>query len=87
VARSYLGLTQIFTLQGRYAEAEEAIQVAIAGLPANSPPQAQARINLANLLRRQERHAEALAEYSAAQHIYAQQMADALAAENSDGVA
>ncbi|RLT40152.1 MAG: hypothetical protein DWI57_08935, partial [Chloroflexi bacterium] len=74
IARSYLGLTQILTMQGRYAEAEEAIHAAIAGLPAGSPPQAQARINLANLLRRQERHSEALLEYSAAQATYTAQL-------------
>lgn len=87
IARSYLGLTQILTMQGRYAEAESAIQSAIAGLPAGSPQQAQARINLANLLRRQERHSAALLEYSAAQTIYAEQLRAALANADSGGAA
>ena len=87
VARSYLGLTQILTMQGRYAEAEESIHAAIAGLPAGSPPQAQARINLANLLRRQERHNAALLEYSAAQTIYTEQLRTSLADGDREGAA
>lgn len=87
VARSYLGLTQILTMQGRYAEAEQAILAAIAGLPAGSPSQAQARINLANLLRRQERHGEALLEYSAAQAIYTEQLGVSQSNGDSTGAA
>lgn len=87
LARSYLGLTQILTMQGRYAEAEKAIQSAIAGLPPASPQQAQARLNLANLLRRQERHNEALREYSAAQAIYAEQLQIAQASGDSRNAA
>ncbi|RME58740.1 MAG: hypothetical protein D6790_11515, partial [Caldilineae bacterium] len=33
LARSYLGLTQVLAMQGRYQEAETAIQRAIVGLP------------------------------------------------------
>lgn len=77
LARSFLGLTQIYTLQGRYAEAEEAVQSAIDGLPPGSPQQAQARINLANLLGRQARHREALAAYDSAQEIYSDHLAQA----------
>jgi tetratricopeptide (TPR) repeat protein len=87
LARSYLGLTQILTMQGRYAEAESAIHSAIAGLPTTSPQQAQARLNLANLLRRQERHNEALSEYRAAQTIYAEQLRVALASGDRGGAA
>lgn len=74
LARSFLGLTQILAMQGRYAEAEVAIQQAIDGLPAGSVQAAQARINLANLLRRQERHQAALEEYAGAQAIYQAQL-------------
>jgi len=84
LARSYLGLTQILAMQGRYDDAEDAIQSAIAGLPADSTQQAQARINLANLLRRQERHSDALLEYRAAQTIYAAQLRLALADADAD---
>jgi len=87
LARSYLGLTQILTMQGRYGEAEEAIHAAIAGLPVGSPPQAQARINLANLMRRQERHSEALLEYSAAQAIYTEQLGFSQSKADSTGTA
>ena len=69
LARSYLGLTQVLTMQGRYQEAEEAIQEAVNGLPPDSILQAQARLNLANLLRRQERHQEALPHYAQARAI------------------
>jgi CHAT domain-containing protein/tetratricopeptide (TPR) repeat protein len=77
LARSYLGLTQVLTVQGRYAEAEEAIQQAIQGLPENSVQQAQAFLNLANLLRFQERHEEALPHYASARIILEQQLATA----------
>lgn len=75
LARSFLGLTQIYALQGRLAAAEESAQAAIAGLPPDSPPQAQAHINLANLLGRQGRHSEALAAYDIAQAIYSRRLA------------
>ncbi len=74
LARSYLGLTQVLTMQGRYDEAEEAILEAVNGLPPDSILQAQALLNLANLLRRQERHQEALPHYAQARAILEQQL-------------
>lgn len=87
LARSFLGLTQILAMQGRYAEAEAAIQQAIAGLPAGSVQAAQARINLANLLRRQERHHAALEQYAQAQAIYQEQLRQEQADPNRAGAA
>ncbi|RME50311.1 MAG: tetratricopeptide repeat protein, partial [Caldilineae bacterium] len=72
--RSYLGLTQVLAMQGRYQEAETAIQRAIVGLPVGSVLQAQARMNLANLLVRQDRHAEALDQYAMVRDIYLQHL-------------
>ena len=64
-ARSSLGLTQVLTMQGRYAEAEAVIRSAIAQLDELGAPAARqalaARQNLATLLSYQERHADALA--------------------------
>lgn len=66
-ARSGLGLTQVLTMQGRFAEAETAILAAIAmltALPAEDPENRllrfAARQNLATLLSYQESHREAL---------------------------
>lgn len=66
-ARSSLGLTQVLSMQGRFAEAETVILAAIAtltALPADDPEgriiRFAARQNLATLLSYQERHREAL---------------------------
>lgn len=77
LARSFLGLTQVLALQGRYIEAETAIQEALTQLPPQSVLAAQARLNWANLLRRQERHRDALAQYEAARDILGQHLAEA----------
>lgn len=69
LARSYLGMTQILTLQGRYDEAEQAIRQGIAGMPDGSVPQALAYINLANLLRRRAHSEAALDAYDTAQRL------------------
>lgn len=68
LTRSYLGLTQILTVQGRYADAERMIRQAIVALDAeadNAPTllkALRARVNLATLLSYQERHRHALEE-------------------------
>lgn len=68
LTRSYLGLTQILTVQGRYAEAEQMIRQAIAALAAQPEAEStglqalRAHINLATLLSYQERHRQALDE-------------------------
>ena len=77
LARSALGLTQVWVLQGRYAEAEHTIRQALQELPANTPLRAQALVNLANLLRRREHHAEALECYRQAEAIYRTVLASA----------
>lgn len=77
LARSYLGLTQILTLQGRYTEAETAIRRAIDGLPAGTTQQAWAHLNRANLLRRLSRFGAALDEYTTARTILNDQLAQA----------
>lgn len=76
LARSGLGLTQILTMQGRYAEAEliSARTVrrlkALAGTDGGVVPRLiVAHRNHANLLRYQEKHESALAEYEQARHI------------------
>jgi CHAT domain-containing protein/TolA-binding protein len=69
LARSYLGMTQILTLQGRYDEAEQAIRQGIIGLPDGSVQQALAYINLANLLRRRTHSEAALTAYDTAQQL------------------
>lgn len=68
--RSFLGLTQILALQGRYEEAETAICQAIDNLSRLPDPDtnsiqltATAHRNYANLLTYRERHSAALAEY------------------------
>jgi CHAT domain-containing protein len=72
-ARSYLGLTQVLAMQGRYAEATVATDAAIAGLLplTTTVPDAwlylaRGRRNRATLMVYQERHAAALADYAAA---------------------
>ena len=74
LARSYLGLTQILAMQGRYPEAEAAIRAAIANLGGQAttdagelPKLAAAYRNLATLLVYQEQHAAALAAYDEAE--------------------
>lgn len=70
LTRSYLGLTGILARQGRYSEAEMAIRQAIDALsviPSAEAPFLQlirARDNLATLLSYQDRHREALEEYT-----------------------
>jgi CHAT domain-containing protein len=70
LTRSYLGLTQILTVQGRYVEAEQMIRQAIATLEAQPDAEnaelraLRARVNLATLLSYQERHRQALDECS-----------------------
>ena len=66
-ARSSLGLTQVLTMQGRFADAETAILTAIQTLDALAMDETEARLvrfaarqNLATVLSYQERHREAL---------------------------
>lgn len=73
LTRSFLGLTQILTLQGKYAEAESTIGLAIDDLKilvtndvALLPQLLAAQRNLANLLTYQEKHQRALAEFTVA---------------------
>lgn len=82
LTRSYLGMTQILAMQGRYAEAEGAARAAIAsmtpadaGNPATLFRLATAHRNLATLLLYQERHREALDEYASAER-YLDQVED-----------
>lgn len=63
LARSYLGMTQILALQGRFDEAEKAIYQAIEHLPPQTPQLAWAYSNLANLLDRR-------GDYETAIHTY-----------------
>lgn len=63
LARSYLGMTQILALQGRFDEAETAIHQAIDHLPPRTPPLAWAYSNLANLLDRRGDYETALHTY------------------------
>jgi len=76
--RSFLGLTQILAMQGRYTAAEDAIQQAIdnllAAVSAHADVDAEvlqltatAHRNFATLLTYQEKHAAALSEYERAQ--------------------
>ncbi|MCX6049807.1 MAG: CHAT domain-containing protein [Chloroflexi bacterium] len=73
LTRSYLGLTGILARQGRYAEAEMVIRQAIDALTAQPAVEApflqliRARDNLATLLSYQDRHREALEEYTRVQ--------------------
>ena len=74
LARSNLGLSQVLTMQGRYADAEVAIRSAITWLEQADRSQlptlralATAQRNLANVLMYQERHSAALVEYYAAE--------------------
>ena len=74
LARSNLGLSQVLTIQGRYAEAESAIRSAIDWLSQTDMPEtpkrqalATAHRNLANVLMFQERHGSALEAYSSAE--------------------
>ncbi|MCC6458150.1 MAG: CHAT domain-containing protein [Caldilineaceae bacterium] len=73
IARSYLGLTQVLTMQGRYAEAEGAIHAAVDALQAlvESDPGvrillARAHRNRATLYVYQEQHAAAREAYGQA---------------------
>ena len=78
VTRSRLGLTQILTLQGRYAEAEQSCRLTISELQSrteNQPPQSVAANlvslmvaynNLSAQLLYQERYADAIAEADSA---------------------
>lgn len=66
LARSYLGLTQILALQGRFDAAEGAIRQAIDLLPPESIQRAWAYTNLANLLDRRGEYPAALESYAAA---------------------
>ncbi|MBI1293551.1 CHAT domain-containing protein [bacterium] len=66
LARSYLGLTQILALQGRFDAAEDAIRQAIDLLPADNIQRAWAYINLANLLDRRGEYSAALESYAEA---------------------
>lgn len=74
LARSYLGLTQILTVTGRYAQAEQAVRLLLAEVTganaAQSDPQGDlhifGQINLGNLLRYQDRHTAALDAYDQA---------------------
>ena len=88
VARSGLGLTQVLTQQGRYAEAESTIRTALDQLDALGEPAAlqaiAARQNLATLLSYQERHADALAVSTAARRALAALLEVAPAAERDD---
>jgi tetratricopeptide (TPR) repeat protein len=92
LARSYLGLTQILTLQGRLSDAETSGRAAVAQLqplaaaePAFIHPLAMAHRNLATVLVYQDRHAVALIEYEAAQRLLEQQLAGA--ADNQERTA
>ncbi len=85
LTRSYLGLTGILARQGRYAEAEMVIRQAIDALTARPTADAaflqliRARDNLATLLSYQDRHPEALEEYTHVQQsleAYRQQLHD-----------
>ena len=74
LARSNLGLSQVLTVQGRYAEAETAIRSAIDWLSQTDMPEtpklqalATAHRNLANVLMFQERHGSALEAYGSAE--------------------
>jgi CHAT domain-containing protein/tetratricopeptide (TPR) repeat protein len=78
-ARSLLGLTQVLAMQGRYAEAEESVRLALIefddGVRAGEP-EAQfhavgAHHNLATILVLQDRHAPALEEYELARRLLA----------------
>ena len=66
LARSYLGLTQILALQGRFDAAEASIRQAIDLLPADNIQRAWAYTNLANLLDRRGEYRAALESYAAA---------------------
>lgn len=87
LVRSYLGLTQILTLTGRYGQAEQAVRLLLAEVTGANAAQADpqgdlrvfAHINLGNLLRYQERHPEALAAYDQALDRLAPQQTDDLA--------
>ncbi|MBX3001443.1 MAG: CHAT domain-containing protein [Caldilineaceae bacterium] len=63
LARSYLGMTQILALQGRFDEAERAIHRAIDHLPPRTPQLAWAYSNLANLLDRRGDYETAVRTY------------------------
>lgn len=82
LARTYLGLTQILTMQGRYDEAETTSQQAIthwealaATEPAFNLQLINAVRNRANLLSFQERHVAALTEYERARQLVDDQIA------------
>jgi CHAT domain-containing protein/tetratricopeptide (TPR) repeat protein len=74
LTRSYLGLTQILALQGRFEEATQAIRKAIERLPAGTIQLAWAYQNLANLLGRQGKYEAALETYDQARAILAAQL-------------
>lgn len=73
IPRTWLGLTQVLAMQGRYAEAESAVRMALAQLETPDLDfdghlrSAGARHNLATLFVMQDRHDAALAEYGAAE--------------------
>ncbi len=69
LARSYLGMTQILAMQGRFDDAEAAIRQAIELLPQQSIQRAWAYSNLANLLDRRGDYKSALAGYDQAQKL------------------
>lgn len=76
LARSHLGLTQVLTMQGRYADAEAAarsglaaIEAAVAAGNADARLLAIAQRNLATLLGYQERHTAALQSYGRARQV------------------
>jgi tetratricopeptide (TPR) repeat protein len=71
LARSYLGMTQILALQGRFDEAETAIHQAIDHLPPRTAPLAWAYSNLANLLDRRGDYETALHTYDHARTLLA----------------
>lgn len=86
LTRSNQGLSQVLTMQGRYAEAEDAIRSSITLTQQADPSQpavllalAGAQRNLANVLMFQERHGSALSEYRLAEDylVTAAQMPDA----------
>jgi CHAT domain-containing protein/tetratricopeptide (TPR) repeat protein len=88
LARSYLGLTQVLTLQGRYADAEAAARNAVAALEsavadghADALLLAGAHRNLATLLSYQERHTAALQSYDHARQV----LEDALRTATTSG--
>jgi CHAT domain-containing protein len=76
LTRSFLGLTQILALQGRFEEAAQVIRKAIERLPANTIQLAWAYQNLANLLGRQGRYEAALETYNQARAILVEMLED-----------